>query len=213
MRSSWSGWLALLSGVLLGGPGKAFGQDFAWPVVPCATGRFEIAMDRACRGVALQPHEIRFREDYLPVDPFRLSCFNRWFRDPLGWPGEMDRSSSRLLQGPWRARLEQLAAWGDFDLPGLPGNSIEARLRGSVASSWKDRRLPPRLSRRDSKNGASPSPRSPAMAVPLDSAPGGHPCFERQRGWIARYETAREFAFPDDATLSRRCGREGTGRG
>lgn len=143
MTGRRGGGLALLSLLLLGTPDRAFGQEFAWPVVPCATGRFEIALNRACRGIGLQPRDIRFREDYLPVDSFRLSHFNRWFREPLCWPGEMDRSSHRLIEGSWKIRLEQLAAWGDFESPEFPQSPVHPALRGSVASSWKDRRPPP----------------------------------------------------------------------
>ena len=124
-------------------PVASCAQKVNWPIVPSATDFFSLAMTRACRSVGLSSSDLSFRDDYLPTDSLRLSSFDRWFQQPLVMPGELDRSSKKLLQNSWQSRLEVLAEYGDLEISSEPRPTVEPGLRGSMASYWKDRRLPP----------------------------------------------------------------------
>ncbi len=134
-------WRAVVFGVLAGAvaecAGVAAAEDGALPVVPAATERFALALERACRSIALRPEEITLRADTVPVDSLRLPSFNRWMQSPLVLAGEFDHAAGKLLDGSWQSSLQQLGDWC-----GLSGGTHlsepegEGNLRDAVAALW-----------------------------------------------------------------------------
>ena len=116
-------------------------RNAGMPVVPSATGRFTVGLERVLRGAGMNRSDLSFRDDYLPEDEFRLSCFNHWMRHPLNMAGDFDQSSDQMLNGGWRDRLKVISGWAGVT-PSMKEDRSFSGLQEALAGLWGGRRVP-----------------------------------------------------------------------
>lgn len=111
--------------------------NWALPVVPSATERFALALDRACKSIGLRPWEITLSDDYLPKDDLQLPLYDRWMKAPLAFPGEMDAHCRRMLSGDWMQKLAEAYTLGNFPRSSESVAAPELALEDAFALLWE----------------------------------------------------------------------------